>query len=491
MLTIASKHPDDNPKDPRQAQAILDHQLNQARENPRQAYQNALDYLQGRPEIRRLLDYPAIRNIDAQIFGEILNSPEFTTIISQPLPTITPTPPMTEEPDYSTKHIPEVLKKLRINLLPVEFKQHANQIIAKRRNTPAEANIIEYPIASYKKGSKLPTYITYKDGDITSEVGSMYGCLTGFDEQVLKEGLFSLAVPYRGYYVFYASLDQLRKRLGLSKGGTQYAQLRKSLKKLGAVHFYSSHFYHADDQDHDPFLQSPLFAHALFLDTDPNNPDILYIFAPPFSANLIRGYHVFLNDKYRRALPTYLTKRIYEYLYKKIGTQGSTHKENALHLCLKVSIDCKRQRDSLKALRHACQIISSQTDIIITIQGKTLIAERKPKTTESKASSLSETTQPQIENKPQETQRTVAADYPDTKRRSNLQIQLHNIGLEVLQISAIFKKYPIEYLERHWEWLPYRHPKNPAACYLKAVKNNYSMPAQYEKEQHQKRTERT
>lgn len=48
ILSVASKHPNDIPKDPEQAQGILDHELNQARENPRQAYQNALNCLRSR-----------------------------------------------------------------------------------------------------------------------------------------------------------------------------------------------------------------------------------------------------------------------------------------------------------------------------------------------------------------------------------------------------------------------------------------------------------
>lgn len=465
--------------------------LTEALHNPKKILQDILNSVDDNPIIQ-----PLLRDIKEKdkLFQEVektVKDPDFLSRIKRLMPNTLIPQPITQEPDYSAKRIPEVLDKLGINLLPVEIKQHANQIIALRKNTPVEANLTEIPIASYKKGVNLPAYITYKDRDITSEVGSMYGCLTGFDEQVLKEGLFSLAVPYHQYAIFYGSLDQLRKRLGIPKGGRQYAQLKKSLKKLGAVIVHYSHFYHANDQKHDAFFQSPLFDYTLFLDTEPRNPDILFIFAPPFSANLIRGYHTFLKDKHHRALPTYLTKRIYEYLDKKLGKEKTTHKEKVLRLYPKVSIDCTRPADSLKALRSACRIVSKQTDITIIIQKNILIAQRNPRPIESKASPPLQDNLPQLQHKPQETQVIAAQGHPDRPRFNHLQTNLHNIGLKVPQISAICQKYPLEYLERHLEWLPYRHPRNLAACYLKAVKNNYSMPARYEKEQHRKRTERT
>lgn len=443
------------------------------------------------PKIKSLLKNTQEIDKLFQKVEQTAKSTDFNAWIDRLFPDAPVPHPITQEPDYSAKHIPEVLHKLGLDLPPAEFKQQANKIIDARRNTPLESNLSEIPIASYKKGGKIPAYITYKDGPITSEVGSMYGCLTGFDEQLLKTGLCNLAVPCRGSVVYYGSLDQLRKRLRLSKGGRQYAQLKKSLKKIGATHVNYSHFYEAHGQKHNPSFQSPLFDYALFLDTEPDNPDILFIFAPPFSDNLMRNYHTFLNDKYYQALPTYLTKRIYEYLHKKIGQVKTTYKENALHFCPKVSITRTRPADKLITLRDACRQVSKQTDIRVTIHNGILIAHTKSKTTKTKPSSSSDTTYPQLQNNPQETQPILAADHPDTQRPSHLKNQLFHIGLKTHQISAIFRKYPIDYLERHLEWLPSRNPRNPAACYLKAVKNNYIIPAQYENAQHRKRTERT
>jgi len=77
------------------------------------------------------------------------------------------------------------------------------------------------------------------------------------------------------------------------------------------------------------------------------------------------------------------------------------------------------------------------------------------------------------------------------KRRNNAFKELVNIGVNENVVLDLFKKYPLERIENQIKWLPYRkNDRNKAGLVVKAIKENYMIPASYEKKIEEERRRR-
>jgi hypothetical protein len=361
---------------------------------------------------------------------------------------------------------------------------------------PVEGNILEYPIADYSRGmiSATKNYVVFQKDDIRTEIGTMYGALKGFDEMVLKAGVSYFTENYDGKYISNFSLYELAKRLNVKLSGRSSKRLMEALKRCGALtitHNKILHFPKEGGREKKSVLTYAIFKAAYIPDRDDKNRENYFVWNELFADNYFRGYVKYLQTKIYTELTTPVSKRLYEYLDKKIG-KDDEYKESIKSLMDKIPIMSANRREAKRILIRNLQILQEVwqrvegTTLLYTISGDIIIFSKK-KGTEKNV----------IEHKPLEEQETDRS--PQSKRQAEILKFMAELGIKEDTIIRLIKKYPLERIEEQIKYLPYRlneakskkkQVKNPGGLLIESIKSKYILPASYEYEREHLRTKK-
>jgi len=232
-----------------------------------------------------------------------------------------------------------------------------DRIKAGRRARPdihLDKNLVEIPIAIYDRKTK-EHYVTFESGRGKTEIGSMYGCLTAFDEKVLKIGImgYAFTIPELDYVVSVFSYSQLRAIL---RENVSTKRLRESLKKVGnTVLNFEGFIVNADTgKEIRVLMGAPLIQWHYLVESGEKGKSI-FLFNPILKTNWLRYYHKINIADYRK-IESPIARKIFEYITHKL-TSNFSYAEHWEKLCDKIPITGKQKVKRLKTLLKRLKVL--------------------------------------------------------------------------------------------------------------------------------------
>lgn len=349
----------------------------------------------------------------------------------------------------------------------------------KKEVIPVEHHLLEIPRAIYSKRKQTKTYVTY-EGTVTrqgitvpikTEFGSMYGCLSSFDDEVFIGAICNFTVQLdKGLYISNFSCYEVLKLLHKPRNKQVYERLREALKKIGALYLSHTGFYAAKDGEHQPITGYPVFKFHLLRDKDDKQRDNWFIWNEYFANNFLKKYFKHLSLKTYLSLPTPISRAIYGYLDMRFG-KDSEYREGVKKLMDRIPITEKNITHKKETLLENCKILKEHGVISkYLLKGNQIFFSREPRKTKE-----------DYRQEGEEYRANRFLEKEEHKRRNEVFVRLLEIGVKDEMILSLFKRRSLEIIERQIQYLPYRRTtKNRPGLIVKAIIDNWDMPKIYE-----------
>lgn len=357
--------------------------------------------------------------------------------------------------------------------------------IPKKEVIPVEHHLLEIPRAIYSKRKQAKPYVTY-EGTVTrggvsvpikTEFGSMYGCLSSFDDQVFIGGVCNFTTQFgKGIYVSNFSCYEVLKLLHKPVNKQVYERLRESLKKIGHLSLTHTGFYIAKDREHRPVTGYPVFKFFLLRDKNDKQRDNWFIWNEYFADSFLNKYFKYLGLKNYLSLPTPISRALYGYLDMRFG-RDNQYREGIKKLMDRIPITEKNITRRKEILLANCKILKQQGIIsTYSIKPNQIFFYREPRKTKE-----------DYQQEEEEYRANRFLEKQEHKRRNQAFTQLVEIGIKDDIILSLFKRHPLEVIERQIQYLPYRRAtKNRPGLLVKAIIDNWDMPKAYEEAREQR-----
>ena len=389
---------------------------------------------------------------------------------------------MKEKESNQTKESIDNVSSKQIELL--QEKRFESEIIK------VEGNLLEIPIADYSRGEiqqPKKNYVTYLDKErgTKTEIGSMYGALTGFDERVFKGGVCYFSQEQetddkgKSIYIANFSLWEIAKHLGLALGGRTWERLKTSLKRIGSLtltHTGILVYENKDHKEYHPIAGYPVFKSWLLPNQNDKNRENWFLWNEILAENFFQKYHRILKARVYLALPTPISTRLYDYLNKKFGSNND-YSEEIIKFMAKIPIQEKIPARRTKILIKNLEILKETWGREDNIVLKYWIKNGRVFFTKFHKKTKGEYKEVRDEFK------------EDTKRRNECFTKFLEYKVNENVALSLFKDYNLDIIETQIKWLPYRSARNKSSILVKSIKENWTMPARYENEVEQKRRE--
>lgn len=387
-----------------------------------------------------------------------------------------------EKEPPSLSGLNEVLKKLQLS--KEELLDLQERAIIKK-GIIVEGNLLEIPIADYSRGlvEKTKNYVVYEKDGVRTEIGSMYGPLKGYDEKVFKGGICHLAEKVGDNYISNFSQYEMANLLQISISGGKKGhmeRLRLALKRIGGLTITHTAFWVADGKEHKPLAMYPLFKAVFMPSKNDKERENYFVWNELIAKNLFDKYYKYIDKEIYLSLPSPISRRLYDYLEKKLGTEGNYH-ENIYKLMDKIPIS---EQNPTRRKEHLIKNLEIVRDTLKREKGITLKWQIKDDQIffTRTGQKTKEEYEEEAEKRKDEGRERRERVKEQQKRRTRAFTKLVDMGVETNMLLGLFYKYDLDIIERQIKWLPYRkEAQNKAGLIVKAIKENYSMPTEYEK----------
>jgi len=369
------------------------------------------------------------------------------------------------QPDLNTENLKKI-SKIKSNKKPY---------------AQIEGNLLEYPIAIFNKKGKASfvegNYVVYKDqeGNELSRVGTSYGVLTSFDENIFV-GMMQFKKKVNDKYVLAFSDYSLLKLLNIKRNGPIYELLEKSKKKIATMNLTIPRFISfmrngkgekektiIGKENYSVFQASYLSTRSTTaIETNPLHFNY-YVINSLIADNLDLKYRSYIDIELRNKLPSPVVKRIYAYLTKKKGVKPY-YEEDIKSFCAKLPIETKNITSAISILKDAFECLKKENIIADYNIGKG--AEDKLKVGIHFH-----------RGKPKPTLLPVTIKG----KQAEMFDRLIKNGVDQDKAIRIVRTKDLDIIKRQLDWLPYRNiTENKPGMLYKAIIDNWSIPKEAE-----------
>ena len=234
------------------------------------------------------------------------------------------------------------------------------------RNIPIEKNLAEIPKAIYSDNIKKNS-VTFENDEIKTDIGSKFGAWTGRDERLFlgvvcrRTGLYKY--NEKEYLIAYFTTYEALSDLNLAKDGRTRRWLNQSCLKLGDTSLTHNRFLSPDKKSFD-VTNRPIFQTygARIIEEEHRNKGYhLFVWDNLYYISYVKQAVKYINFNRWLQLPDDLTRAVYTYLKKKLGSQ-TCYSENIYTLIKRIGIQEKVRRIAKRYLLNKIEFLVTKRD---------------------------------------------------------------------------------------------------------------------------------
>lgn len=331
-----------------------------------------------------------------------------------------------------------------------------------------EGNLIEYPKAIYSKGKQSRfvegNYVVCRNngGEEIARIGSAYGHLEAFDENILR-GVMSFLREVNGKYVCVFSDYQLLKALGLpTNAGIYYKKLQEAKKKVGTLDISITKFYaKTDEENHKPIEGYPLFKSRFLSQSNKRKEENplnfnYFVLNDLFNTSIANKYLFYYDLRDYKEIGKPTAMRIWEYLKKKRGNK-LVYMETLESFCKKIPIETTTLRFAKNSVKKNLALLKKKgfiKDFNFNTYGTLVIHFGRQRKRYY-----------EVEN--------------FVGEQAKLFLDLTEQGVEEGVARDLIRKYDAKVIRFQLEALPFRNVEDKTATLVASIKGKWTAPDSY------------